>query len=622
MSSECILRRVPGAVALFSGILLGLFSAVSTATSAEYCGASGAVPIADLRAGRVREGQEIVIEALVSAVFAQDQQLGGFFVQQGTPEPSGVFVYAPDLARSVQSAQQIRLRGRFAVFHGRPQVVDPVLLQVCASRVPLEPVRLRLPEDLPRLERLREVKVHFPQKLVVTGNYPLGRYGSLDLSANERLFRTPGEGTDPAQTAFQLQLDDGSYRQNPNPIPYLDAQGTRRSGDYLLGLTGILTHAFDAYRVHPTVPPQFESGNPRPPAPPAPLDTERAFRVATFNMENYFLTLRQRGASTREEQRRQRAKLRATIHSLDADVLSLVEVENRPEAVQSLVDVINQGLPRDRQYRMLSHAGTGSDTIRQAILYRPQRLRSLGIASDPDPVHQRSPLLGWFAPIKASGTVSDNVSGNLSGTVLDNVSGNLSGTVLDNVSGNLSGNVSAHAWDNAGSNVSGNARAHVSEDPRFAVVAVHFKSKVGCPRSGDVDRGQGCWNQQRVQQAQRLLRWIGEQKNGPFPVIIAGDLNAYAAEDPVRLLLRAGKRDLVQEALPDTHLYTYVFRGEAGRLDYLIGDASRAFSVLSGGIWHGNADEPPFLAYDGRFPAEGPWRSSDHDPVWVDLRFR
>lgn len=544
-------------------ILLFLFLTVGqTPAFADRCGAGGAVSIADLRAGRINEGQEIELEALVSAVFAEDRQLGGFFVQQGTPEPSGLFVYAPQLAGSIEPGQQLRLRGRFVIFHGRPQVVDPDRLQVCATAVALEPVRLQLPEDLPRLEHLRDVKVQFPQKLVVTGNYELGRYGTLSLSAGERIFRTQSGATDSAEALFQLQLDDGSYRQNPTPVPYLDDQGTRRSGDYLTDLTGILTHAFAAYRIHPTVAPQFQSGNPRPPAPPAPPDGAGAFRIATLNMENYFLTLGQRGASTREEQRRQREKLRATIHHLDADVLSLVEVENRPEAVRSALDVINRGLPRARQYRMLSHTATGSDAIRQAILYRPQRLRFLEMAADTDPVHQRSPLLGWFAPVNAP------------------------------------------------------------DDQRFAVVAVHFKSKVGCPRSGDIDRGQGCWNQQRIQQAQRVLHWIEELSTGAFPVIIAGDLNAYAAEDPVRLLLRAGKRDLIQEALPGVTLYSYVFRGEAGRLDYLIGDSSRALSVLAGGIWNSNADEPPFLAYDGRFPAEGPWRSSDHDPVWVDLRFR
>ena len=49
-----------------------------------------------------------------------------------------------------------------------------------------------------------------------------------------------------------LLLDDGSYRTNPDPVPYLNEQGTRRVGSTLDGLTGVLTHAFGDYRLHPT----------------------------------------------------------------------------------------------------------------------------------------------------------------------------------------------------------------------------------------------------------------------------------------------------------------------------------------------------------------------------------
>jgi predicted extracellular nuclease len=533
-----------------------LVGAVGTET---VCGAGGQVAIADLREGRVAEGGDVILEGVVSGIFAGEQELGGFFLQQGELTPQGIFVYGPAFARSeIAIGQHLRLRGRFARFHGRPQVVQPVLLNVCAEWRALEPVALRLPAQEAQLEALLDVKVRFSDALVVTGNYELGRYGSLVLAPQERFFGTTSNDMQrPAGQEWRIHLDDGSYRRDPEPIPYLNPEGTRRAGDAVTELTGILTHAFSAYRVHPTMPPEFRADNPRPASPP-PAEAG-SFRVATLNLENYFLTLRQRGAANREAQRRQRDKLRSVVHAINADVLSLIEVENRPEAVQSLLDVLNDGLPPARRYRMLRHAAAGDDVIRQAIFYRPSRLVAAGEAADSESVHDRSPLLGWWTTVDGSG--------------------------------------------------------------RFGVVSVHLKSKVGCPQAGDVDRGQGCWNERRTAQVLRLLEWLNEERRDAAPVIIAGDLNAYVGEDPIRTLLAAGKRDLVAEVNPQARLYTYVFRGVAGQLDYLLGSPTMNFRITGAGIWHINADEPPFLAYDGRRPAPGPWRSSDHDPVWVDMRF-
>lgn len=553
---------------VFLGIGWAVSSADATGTE-RVCGAGGQVAITDLRAGHIAEGSDVILEGIVSGVFAGERELGGFFLQQSEPVPQGIFVYGPAFARSeIAVGQHLRLRGRFARFHGRPQVAQPALLRVCAEWRALEPVLLSLPADEAQLDALLDLKVSFTQKLVVTGNYELGRYGSLLLTPEQRLFGSTSGGTPhPAGQQWRIHLDDGSYRSDPEPIPYLGPEGTRRAGDAVTELTGILTHAFGAYRVHPTMPPVFQVDNPRPAAPP-PLEAG-SLRVATLNLENYFLTLRQRGAASREAQRRQRDKLRAAVHAIDADVLSLIEVENRPEAVQSLVDVLNDGLSPAQRYRALRHAPAGDDVIRQAILYRPARLVASGEAADSDSVHDRAPLLGWWTTVDGG--------------------------------------------------------------ERFGVVSVHLKSKVGCPRAGDVDLGQGCWNERRTAQVVRLLEWIDEERRDAVPaiavsaiavpVIIAGDLNAYAGEDPIRALMTAGKRDLVAELNRQGPLYTYVFRGVAGQLDYLLGNPATGFQIVGGGIWHINADEPPFLAYDGRRPATGPWRSSDHDPVWVDLRF-
>src|SRR5262249_48895461 len=137
------------------------------------------------------------------------------------------------------------------------------------------------------LEHFEGMLVTIAQPLTVTGNFLLGRFGSVDLSVGGRLFQ-PTQVVDPGPAAISLQslndrshllLDDLSNAQDPTPVPYLDPDpaaggriaATRRVGDTLPSLTGILDGSFPsdgAYRIRPTGAVTFTSGNPRPSAPP------------------------------------------------------------------------------------------------------------------------------------------------------------------------------------------------------------------------------------------------------------------------------------------------------------------------------------------------------------------
>ena len=536
-------------------LLLGLLLALpATAGLAASCPPADTVALQALRDGAYRDGATVTVEGVVTGRFMDRGQLGGFYLQQAGSPPSALFVYAPDLApASVRPGRQVQVTGRFGHHHGRPQLARPTALHDCGAVGLPAPWPLRLPEEASRKAELAGVKVHLDQPLTVSGNYELARFGTLTLSAGGRLLRERSAEAE-ADQARRIELDDGSYRRDPRPIPWLDDDGTRRSGSTVHDLTGILEYAFDRWRLHPTRTPRFVDDHPRPAPPPR---DGAGLRVATFNVENYFVTLGARGAADAAARARQQAKLRSAVEGLDADLLAVVEVENRRAALDDLVALLNRDQPAARHYRAVAHPHSGSDAIQVALLYRPARLELLGAEADRDPVHHRAPLLGWFQP-RAGGAP-------------------------------------------------------------FGVVAVHFKSKVGCPRSGDVDRGEGCWNRRRVEQAEALAGWLGRVRRDGLPVVVAGDLNAYAAEAPLLRLADHGKRDPLATRLPAARNYSYVFRGGAGRLDYLLTPAALAGRVVDGGIWHINADEPPFLAYDGEQPSPGPWRASDHDPVWVDL---
>jgi predicted extracellular nuclease len=511
-------------------------------------------------------GREVIADGVVAGVFLGRERLDGFYLQQATEQgPVGLFVYLPKATPSeavlITPGRHLQLLARTGEHHGQIQLQRVERIEPCArDRLP-EPLTVQWPISEEQLPRLEGLLLKFPQALTVTGNHELGRYGSLTLAA-DRLFRptnTPGD----TQERSVLLLDDGSYRALPSPIPFLDANGSRRVGSSLDGLTGVLARAFDAYRLHPTHDPHFEDANPRPGPLPAP---GQRLRVATFNLENYFISLGQRGAANAAELERQRAKLAAAVAGLQADILALVEVENDHRALADLVEQLSErtGI----RYRAVGgSADRGSDAIKLALIYRPDRVEALGeLHADNSRIHNRPPLAAFFRSVEGG--------------------------------------------------------------PAFGVATAHFKSKTRCPPRGDIDRGQGCWNQRRVEQAHAMNAFLDRlaAAEGHERLLLIGDLNAYGAEDPIRTLTGEGLIDLLVQKLPPERRYTYVFRAESGYLVHALASPDLASAVAEVRPWHINADEPPFLGYDGpdnarRYFRPDPFRSSDHDPVTVDLEW-
>jgi len=541
-----------------------LFGGVGVATG--ECGRAELTPfsVVSERSGAV-DPEAVTVRAVVTAAFTGPAALDGFFLQQTDGDrPLGLFVHAPALPLSwdalVRPGHELEVQARPTQWRGQAQLARVEAIRHCAT--PGKPVAqsVHWPHDAEQLAAYRNLLVMIPETLTVTGNWDLERYGSLDL-APERLVRTRSGVSRGGET---LVLDDGNYRRFPDPVPYLDeASGTRRVGDRVQGLRGILVEQFDAWRLHPTREPMFRASNPRPPPPARPSE---AVRIAAFNLENYFITLGQRGAGDASQLAAQRVKLLAAVAGLDADLLGLIEVENNPAALDQLLEHIN-GLGIGAYRALPSGYDTGRDAIRLAWVYREDRLElAAPPRSDSNPVHQRPPLMVAVRPIEGG--------------------------------------------------------------PPVLAVLVHFKSKSRCPRSGDIERGDGCWNLRREAQAEALLAAVdGERARlDPAAVLLIGDFNAYLDEPPLGRLRGEGYGGAIEAyTLPDER-YTFVFRGVSGMLDHVFVDAPLADRLLAAGIWHINADEPVLLGYrGGSGPAVAnrgtPWRSSDHDPVFIDLRW-
>ena len=114
---------------------------------------------------------------------------------------------------------------------------------------------------------------------------------------------------------------------------------------------------------------------------------------------------------------------------------------------------------------------------------------------------------------------------------------------------------------------------------------------------------------------------------GDDDVLIVGDLNSYATEDPVAVLEDAGYTNLVAAFVDGPVLLRLRRPVGLPRLRARLGRV-RSTQVAGVGEWHINADEPAVLDYNTDFKSAGQvlslyapdqFRVSDHDPILVGL---
>ncbi|KVO31997.1 ExeM/NucH family extracellular endonuclease [Burkholderia ubonensis] len=574
--------------------------AATAAPVSATCGGS-ATPIAEIQgpgAPSPLAGQNVSIEAVVTADFGGADGFGGFFVQQADAQrrnqpgvSEGLFVYAPK-ARA-KAGDLVHVTGKVEEKYGQTQLTLSGAIAVCANGQSVTPATLALPvDDVNAFAAYEGMLVRLPQKLNVTDNYELGRYGSVLLS-NGRL-RTPTSVVPPAQAQSQIDanarnrliLDDGSNKQNPASVPYpapgLSAANTLRAGYTVGNVEGVLEMRYGAWRVQPVpgaAAPAFDArANPRTAAPAR--DRHANLRVASFNVLNYFNgnglgggfdDPANRGAKNYQEFLRQDAKIVSALKALDADVIGLMEVQNNGYGELSAVRQLAAKLGSHWRVVDPGTARLGGDAIAVALIYDSRKVEPIGraatLAIDDK---NRQPLAQTFRRVGGK-----------------------------------------HA---------------------LTVVVNHLKSK-NCPdaTSDDLDQGdgQGCWNATRTRAAARLADWLAGTPTGASSqgVLLIGDFNSYTHEDPIRLLESRGYRNLVSRWI-GANAYSYVYNGEAGYLDHALASLPLAAHVKAVHEWHINADEPVALQYTLAYKsaeqqrtwyAPDAYRSSDHDPVLVDI---
>lgn len=548
----------------------------------------------------------VTFSGIVTGSFLGTAKLGGFHVQtpdalaDSDPRTSqGIFVELGSAATTVAVGDSVLVRGKVAESYGMTKIVaSEATVHASGKRLPA-PVDLLLPLDsLGAPERWEGMRVRVPRSLVVTGNYTLGRYGEMVLAPRRQMAPTqvaaPGTAAQAALRAdslARLVVDDASGGQNPASVPYptggLSATNTLRTGDRVDSLEGVLDYAFGLWTLRPTRTPVFQHANPRPAAPRAKSDH---LRVASFNVLNYFATLGTakacgpsralecRGANDADEFRRQKAKIVSALLKLDADIVGLMEIENHrgdsalEDLVQALCDSTGPGT-----WKRAATGPIGTDAIKVALIHRTARVE-----------------------------VTDSVA---------ILTGRIDPMFVDTLNRPALARTFVDTWS-----------GH-----RLTVVVNHLKSKgSACAGDPDIGDGQGNCNQVRTRAARALARWAKARPTGTTSsdVLLLGDFNAYAKEDPVQALQDSGFTNLVSRDEGDS-AYSYQFGGAFGTLDHAFASAGLAAKARAA-HWAINADEPVVLGYNkeyksaaqiGSFYRPDPYASSDHDPVVVDLDF-
>ncbi len=565
-----------------------------------------------------------------------------------TPGASdAIFVFGSAAAAKVHVGDNVSVQGKVSEFAGTTEIGatadDTSILPDAAD--PVTPAAIAYPTNDAGREAHEGELLAPTDDFTVTDNFDLNAFGEIGLATGDHQLVQPSDlanpTTDPAgvaavqadNAARGVVLDDGasiSFLNSANkgiPLPWLTTDNPVRIGSSAtLHQPVILDFRNGGWDFEPTTPVTDQGTavatfSDTRAANAAPRAVGGDLRLATFNVENFFptsaadytaaaagntctsfddraatpITVNQcvpngpRGAWDGTNLDRQLAKEIPAINSLDADVMSLEEIENsvqfgkdRDDALGKLVAALNAAAGTTRWAYVPSPGAAGlpptaeQDVIRTAFIYNPAKVQPVGpsvvLADQSDPgepfANAREPLAQEF---KRKG-----------------------------------------ALDSDG----------------FVVVVNHFKSKGDSTPKATGDNANdpvvGAFNGDRTRQARALVAFANEvaAARGTQKVFLVGDFNSYTQEDPMQVLYQAG---YVNQASDDPKDVSYEFGSTAGSLDHVLSSPAAAGMVTGRDVWQINAEESVAFEYS-RYNYNATllyqpnqFRASDHNPELVGL---
>ena len=511
---------------------------------------------------------------IVTAKYIGSGMINGFFLQDetGDADPNtsdGIFVYTT--TDNVSVGDKIQLTATVNEYSGRTQLTNPTNMTVVSRNNPLPVVKIVYDIYNWNLEEYEGMLVEFNQTLWVNNNSRLQAYGELELGVKRK--PSPTNVAFPASAAYQalvsenslqpLYMDDTRASNYITPIVLADANGTRRTGERVINFQAIVDYTSGKFVIYPVQFPVTFHGNPRQAAPDEAGNYN--LKVCAFNLE-YYLTQSfgtGYGPEDQTQANKQHIKIVEALKAIDADIYGLIEIEQGQAALTKLANALNN-IAGDSKYSFVNDGGSASGSYTKVgYLYRS------------DKVSPYSTLVNINSPTPANRKKLQAFQLN-------------------------------------------------ENNERFIFSLNHLKAKSGCPSSGeDADQGDGqsCFNATRVNETNAIISSVNTNKASKYKdedVLVMGDMNAYAFEDPIQAFIKAGYKDMHREMHGDS-AYSYVYRGEAGYLDHALATPSLAKQITFVSAFHINADEPAMFEYSGSNYQANMYRCSDHDPVVVGI---
>lgn len=510
---------------------------------------------------------------IVTSKFIGTNKIGGYFIQDELGDNNfassdGIFVL--NNIDNINIGDKVELTGTIEEFNGRTQIKAVTSQTVLSSNNTIPITTIIFDPNNWNPEIYEGMILNFNQTLYVTKNSDLKTLGQLSLNS-KRVF-SPTNQFLPKSTEYytlvtqnqkkQLTLEDGVNTANYSPAIFADANGTRRTGERVSNLVAVVDNIDANYFIYPTTKPVF-FGNHRPSA-PTDLGNYN-IKVCATNLE-YYLPFNYNGtygAGNAIEAQKQHIKIIKGLLAIDADIYGIIEIEEGQNALSKLVDSMNVATVAGR-YGFVNDGGLPSGTyIKVGFIYRKDKV---------------TPYLNLK---ENTGTYSSKYRKKAQAFTLN------------------------------------------SNNERFILSLNHFKSKLCTSSTGlDTDQGDGqsCYNATRVAESNSTISFLTSWKSyyNDNDVLIMGDLNAYAKEDPIQTLVQAGYIDLHHAYHADSS-YSYVYQNEAGYLDHALANSTMKTQITGFSVFHINADEPKMFEYSGTDYQPNMYRYSDHDPVVVGL---
>ena len=517
--------------------------------------------------------QAVKTTGIVTAKFIGTGKIGGYFLQDASGDGNSLTsdgIFVSTTMDNVTVGDKIEVTATVAENAGRTQLENIQNTTTISTKNPLPRTKIIYNASSWSWEQYEGMLLEFDQTLFVTNNYSLQSYGQLTLNptrnytpTNQFLPESDGySALSISNSLSQLTLDDGITTYGFMPILFADASGTRRTGERINNLQAVADFAGSKNVLYPAKTPLFY-GNPRPTTPTGLGNYN--LKVCAFNLEIYLVDSYGQGygPDSEADAAKQHIKLLAAILAIDADIYGVIEIQVGQSALTKLVNALNLATKAGR-YAFINDGVTGSGTYtKAAYIYRTDKIApylTLKNNNTPSPYNRKK---AQAFTLKSNGE-------------------------------------------------------------RFIFSINHFKAKSGCSSAtgADSDKGDGqsCYNATRVEEAKSTLSFLSTNKvyYDDNDVLVMGDLNAYAKEDPIETLKNGGLIDMHREFKADT-AYSYMYNGEAGYLDHALASASMAAQITGVSVFHINADEPSIFEYANSGYQPNMYRSSDHDPVVVGI---